>query len=162
MLRTRTFVAGIAALASWTVLTTATASAAALPLVVCDGGSSHGSWRLPSQSQGTGLASGRWIDSTTNQTAYRFRALLTDLPTPCLSCLEGTIEGTLDDGVGASPDFVVRGRYFGAFNGGFGQFELSVLRPGGGGLVGTAVGDFEDLLGDGLAGRFLGTWRVCP
>ena len=138
------------------------AAIATLPLVVCDGGTATGSWRLPSQSQGTGLASGRWIDSTTNQTAYRFRALLTDVPTPCLSCLEGTIEGTLDDGVGPSPDFVVRGHYLGSFNGGSGQFELNVLRPGGGGSVGKAVGDYEDLLGDGLAGRFLGTWRVCP
>ncbi|MFN0009633.1 MAG: hypothetical protein ACKVXR_17190 [Planctomycetota bacterium] len=106
--------------------------------------------------------SGRLVDSTTHQTAYRLRALLTDVPTPCLSCLQGHIEGTLDDGIGPSPDYLVRGDYFGLFMQGTGSFQLRVFRPSDGAVVGLVTGNFADLPGDGTIGRFLGDWRICP
>lgn len=162
MFSSRTLFAGIAAIASLTLLTGSPTSAATLAQVVCDGGPAAGPWRMPTRSQGTGIASGRLIDSTTNQTVYRLRALLTDEFTPCLSCVQGDIEGTLDDGVGSSPDLLVRGGYFGSFMGGSGQFQLRVFRPSDGAVVGLVTGDFADLPNDGMIGRFLGDWRICP
>jgi hypothetical protein len=162
MFISRTLIAVIAAVACLTTGTASPALAISQTALACDSGPAAGPWRLPTQSEGTGIASGRLIDSTTNQTAYRLRALLRDVPTPCLSCLQGDIEGTLSDGVGPSPDFLVRGSYFGSFMGGSGQFRARVLRPSNLEVVGIITGDFQDLWGDGEVGRFLGDWRICP
>lgn len=162
MFSSRTLFAGIAAAASLAVLSGAPTSASMPAQAVCDGGTAAGPWRMPIRSQGTGIASGRLVDSVTHQTAYRLRLLLTDEPTPCLSCVQGDIAGTLDDGVGSSPDYFVRGSYFGSFMGGSGSFQLRVFRPSDGAVVGVVTGDFADLPGDGTSGRFLGDWRICP
>ena len=162
MFLSRTLLVGIAAVASLTTGTAAPALAVSPVQAACSGGTAAGLWRMPTQSEGTGIASGRLIDSSTNQPAYRMRALLRDVPTPCLSCVQGDIVGTLDDGVGPSPDFLVRGDYFGSFMGGSGQFRLRVLRPSNHQVVGIVTGDFADLPSDGTLGQFTGEWRICP
>jgi hypothetical protein len=129
--------------------------------VTCAGGPTAGLFRLPLTSMGTGVMRGRLIDSSTNLPAYRLTARLVDVPSPCLSCVEGEIHGFLDDGSGTSPDFIVRGRYLGSFLGGSGQFNLRVFRPSGGPSVGTLSGSFDDPPGDGMPGQFSGVWQIC-
>ena len=89
------------------------------------------------------------------------RAVLTDVPSPCLSCIEGDVHGFLDDGVGTPPDFVVNGHYSGSFFGGTGSFDLRVFRPTGGTPVGFLSGTFADPPGDGVPGTFSASWQIC-
>lgn len=129
--------------------------------VACASGPARGVWRLPAVSSGHGLAQGRLIDAASGGLAYRFRAVLTDEPTPCLSCIRGEVNGFLDDGSGGAPEFVVRGFYRGSMMSGSGRFELRVYRPNGTQPVGVISGTFEDAPGDGLPGRFAGDWQIC-
>lgn len=100
-----------------------------------------------------GPASGLWdletgavlgtLDSFAGRTLYALEASLAPYPLLCPACLGGAISGTLDDGRGAGPDFLVAGGYQGVtFGGGSGSFTLSVRTPGGR-TVGELAGRFE-------------------
>ena len=128
----------------------------------CSGGPSTGLWSLPTTFLGTGTARGRLVDSATHLTAYRFTAQLQDVATPCLSCIQGEVQGSLDDGSGGSPEFLVRGRYLGALFAGSGRFDLRVFRPTGGPAIGFLEGNFDDPPGTRGPGEFSATWRICP
>lgn len=129
--------------------------------VRCGAGVTGGAWDLPLTSGGTGQLAGFLYVGSTTTIAYTFTATLTDVPTPCLSCIEGEIDGVLDDGIGPGPDFVVRGRYLGYFMSGTGQYWAQVLTPGGAYVAGRIGGAFSDPLALPGPGTFDGRWRVC-
>jgi hypothetical protein len=129
----------------------------------CQDGPAAGDWDLPSGS-GTsdGFIDGKLIDPVTNTGLYQFLAVLTDVPTPCLSCIAGTIDGTLDDGVGPGPDYIVIGEYTGHWLSGRGSFEAKIVPPGSNTSVGIIKGDFSDPPGVPGIGSFEGSWEICP
>lgn len=129
--------------------------------VLCPSGVVDGVFALPATSSGAGQAVGVLFHGSTSTVAYTFTANLTDVPTPCLSCIEGEIDGTLDDGIGPGPDFLVRGHYRGASLNGTGWYWAQVLTPGGGTLAGRMGGTFSDPMGIPGPGTFDGRWRVC-
>ncbi len=124
----------------------------------CAGGQGAGRWEL---SGDTGTLRGRLIDRTTGQVHSTFSATLTEVQSPCLSCVEGTIEGVLD-GVGSGNDYVVRGRFLGFFMTGAGTFQARIFRTTGGPAVGGIQGAFDDLPSDTVPGRFNARWELCP
>ena len=58
-------------------------------------GPMQGVWELPHTQQGKGFLAGS-VDALGGGALYAFDALLIDVGSPCLSCIEGTITGTLD------------------------------------------------------------------
>jgi hypothetical protein len=94
--------------------------------------------------------------------AYTLSANLIDVSSPCLSCIEGELVGTLDDGIGPGPDFVVHGHYLGSFFTGSGSFRAEVLSLSGAHRVGRITGTFDDTPITPGPGTFDGRWRVCP
>ena len=44
------------------------------------------------------------------------------MPSACLSCIGGTIQGTLDDGIGPGPDYTLIGSYGGLWMSGRGSW----------------------------------------
>ena len=133
--------------------------------VACESGTAKGVWELPS---GSGTSDG-FIDgflflsiSPTSAPRYFFNATLTDVPSPCLSCITGTIDGYLDDGFGPAPDYVVHGTYSGLFLSGKGSFTCEVFPPTGTHAVGKIKGTFSDPPASSLDGTFKGDWEICP
>ena len=98
---------------------------------------------------------------TINVERYAFSGLLTDIPSPCLSCIEGRINGELDDGFGPAPDYVVCGRYLGSFFTGNGNFSVRVFPPGSNIAVGKIAGTFDDSPANDGPGTFQARWRIC-
>lgn len=94
---------------------------------------------------------------------YELRATLAPYPVMCPACVAGSISGTLDDGIGPGPDFLVLGSYVGdiAFDGGVGDFALIVKKPGGT-RVGSLRGHFSDPGGQGSPriGSFVGRYAI--
>jgi hypothetical protein len=130
---------------------------------VCQSGPATGEWLLPLTSGGSdGYIDGKLIDPVTNTGLYAFTAVLTDVPTPCLSCVGGTISGTLDDGFGPAPDYVVIGEYRGLWLSGQGTFEAKIAPPGSTVSVGKVSGTFHDAPGTPGPGSFEGRWEICP
>lgn len=128
----------------------------------CPSGAALGAFDLPVASGGGGSLSGSLVLGSGGAVAFTLTAALVDVPSPCLSCLEGQIQGVLDDGVGVGPDYVVDGTYTGSFFGGSGTFGARVLDLTGTRVVGRIAGEFFDpppLTGPGM---FQGAWRVCP
>jgi hypothetical protein len=126
----------------------------------CRSGSAAGVWDLPEPGLG-GSADG-FLRLGVQQVEYHFVATLVDVPSPCLSCVEGDVQGTLDDGSGTAPDYVVRGSYLGSFFAGAGRFRARVFRPNQTTAVGDLVGTFQDPpAGAPQVGIFRGNWLIC-
>ena len=91
-----------------------------------------------------------------------FVATLTDVPSACLSCIEGTLDGTLDDGIGPGPDYVVRGHYLGSFFGGNGQWTATIFPAGAPQTtpVGRIRGMFDDPPSNAGPGSFACRWMI--
>jgi hypothetical protein len=125
----------------------------------CADGRAGGRWELLG---GSGQMHGRLVDAATGQVFSTIHATITEIPGPCLSCIVGTIEGVLDDGVGSMPEYLVRGTFSGLFFSGAGRFQARVFPIAGGPSVGGIHGTFDDQPSDGVPGRFLARWQVCP
>lgn len=135
----------------------------AQPLSFLDSQSGQGSgtWELPSGSGASdGYVEGVLYLSPAGTFRYEFSASLTDVWTPCLSCIKGTIDGFLDDGFGPAPDFVVKGSYSGAALTGKGTFHCDIRRPGSSVNVGKIDGTFEDQPGSTQLGTFKADWKI--
>lgn len=128
----------------------------------CQDGVALGDWDSPTTSGGYGFLSGKLADPTVTYGIYAFEAVLTDVPSPCLSCIEGTIDGTLDDGVGTGPDYYVVGEYHGSWFGGDGEFFVKIVPPGSNTSVGVVEGKFSDPPWPSGIGKFKGKWEICP
>jgi hypothetical protein len=127
--------------------------------VACQIGVASGLWDLPDL--GINGSVDGFLYRGANVAAYHFTATLTDVPSPCLSCIQGDLDGFLDDGIGAAPDYVVRGHYFGFFLGGEGRFEAAIFRQNQNVPVGTMSGAFRDHpTGVPSIGQFRGVWRI--
>jgi hypothetical protein len=135
---------------------------AAQPLATFTGqsGPGSGTWVLPSGS-GTndGYLAGTLYLAPANTFRFSFNATLTDVPTPCLSCITGTIDGTLDDGVGPAPDYIVKGSYSGLFVSGKGSFTCEI-RTLTGTVVGKIDGTFSDPPSSSTPGTFKCDWKI--
>jgi hypothetical protein len=136
--------------------------ATVLAAVACENGVGHGGWDLPSLGQ-DGTVDGNLFIASTTAPRYHFHATLIDVPSPCLSCIEGDIHGVLDDGVGTGPDYIVVGHYSGGFFTGRGIFHAKVFDPTDGTLHGRLRGRFNDPpVNTQPVGSFLTLWEVCP
>jgi len=111
---------------------------------------------------GLGTANGRLLDTPTGKTVYRMRLVLVDIPTPNLSSIQGTINGSLDDGSDGDPEFLLAGTYNGALPERLGRFQLRVSKPGVETPLGFIEGSFEDAPGDDAPGTLSAQWRICP
>lgn len=159
-MRTRRILLGLGAFVlSFSLAATAAPLGAAI-LSPCRDGYAYGSWELPSGGH-DGWMSGKLVDSATNTGAYEVKATLVDVPSPCLSCIQGTIEGTLDDGFGPSPDYYVKGEYSGVWSSGSGTFWVYIYKPTGAAPVGKISGHFSDPPGSTTVGAFRGEWEIC-
>jgi len=154
-----TFLAGSCAFVAWLAVGSRPPGPT---LPACAGGPADGECALPATSLGVGVLHGRLVDAATDKPAFRIDARLVALPAPCDACIQGEIQGSLDDGSGDQAEFVVSGEYAGTNFGGVGQFQLRVFKPNGGPALGTLNGTFEDPPGDDQGGRFTGEWRICP
>lgn len=90
---------------------------------------------------------------------YVLSASLVELGVACPACFAGLIDGTLDDGIGPGPDFLVMGSYYGTLPDGTGTFRAAVLRPGGA-LAGRITGRLADPPETSQPGIFRGRWRL--
>lgn len=121
-----------------------------------------GHWDLPLSSSGQGTVDGIfWIPNVPNS-SMQFAATLTDVPGPCLSCIGGTLQGTLDDGIGPGPDYIVDGEYFGSFFGGNGSWSARIYaaNPPGTTPVGRIRGKFDDPPSNAGPGSFVCRWVI--
>jgi hypothetical protein len=128
----------------------------------CQDGIALGDWDLPSGSSSYGFMSGKLADPTGTFGIYSVDAVLVDSGSPCLSCVAGTILGTVDDGIGPGPDYYLVGDYSGLFFTGKGTFAAKIVPPGSNTSVGVVEGKFEDPPFPGGIGAFKGKWEICP
>ena len=125
-------------------------------------GQTQGRWNLPHQAGSQDHFDGTWVTSNLPWPSYRFQGTLTDLPTPCMSCIVGTLQGTLDDGIGPSPDYVVTGLYSGIWLSGSGQFQARIQSAGPQPVtIGDVRGNFADSPGTPGGGSFRGRFKMC-
>jgi len=125
-------------------------------------GTAKGIWQLPEPRYSTGTAEGM-LDSSGGAEVFAFRAKLTEIVTPCLSCREGDLNGTLDDGDGPAPDFVVLGHWTAGQLTGQGSFEAWIWKVSAplAAPVGRFEGDFDDPpMPPGQPGSFSGVWTL--
>lgn len=128
----------------------------------CESGPASGTWELPSGSGASdGYVEGILYLAPGGTFRYEFSATLTDVWTPCLSCIKGTVDGFLDDGFGPAPDFIVKGSYSGTAINGKGTFTCEVRPVGSTTVVGKIEGSFEDAPGSTTLGTFKGDWKIC-
>ena len=135
----------------------------ALPLSYQDSqsGPASGTWELPSGSgKSDGFIDGILYLAPAGTVRFYFDATLTDVFTPSLSQIKGTIDGILDDGFGPAPDYVVKGSYVGNANTGSGTFTCVIRRPGSTQDVGKIDGTFADAPGSTTPGTFSGEWKI--
>jgi hypothetical protein len=145
-----------------TLLTAMPTSAAAAP---CRSGYATGDWDLPTSSGGLGFIDGLLYQTSPSPgpfVAYSISGTLTDVPSPCLSCIEGKVDAILDDGFGPAPDYVVKGTYLGAWLTGKGEWSAYIYTPTGTTPVGKISGKFDDPPGSGTVGTFKADWEICP
>jgi hypothetical protein len=126
----------------------------------CADGMAVGAWKLPMTSGGHGAFIGRMIDPDGRRVSLRIRAELTDEPGPCLTCVQGSIHGFIDDGQGGPPRYAVEGTYEGPMSG-TGHFDLRVVPLRGGTTIGEFHGEFDSPRALGFRGRFRADWRIC-
>jgi hypothetical protein len=134
-------------------------SAAASP-DECADGAAMGAWKLPVSPRGHGGFVGRMVDAENTRLPLQIRAELTDVSGPCLTCVQGTIRGFIEDGPSGPPRFAIEGTYEGAMNG-TGHFDLRVVPLSGGATIGEFHGEFDSPRGLGFRGRFRADWRIC-
>lgn len=128
----------------------------------CQSGPASGTWELPSGSgKSDGYVNGTLYLDPADTYRYSFNATLTDVPSPSTSGIGGTIAGTLDDGLGPAPDFVVKGTYSGLFVTGKGSFTCEVRTIDTGKVVGKIEGTFSDPPASTTPGTFTGDWSIC-
>ncbi len=127
----------------------------------CADGTGVGAWKLPMTAGGHGLMIGRLIDPEDRRDSLRIRAELADDPIACVTCVQGSIHGYLDDGQGGPPKYEVVGTYVGSTDDGPGRFELHVLPMHGLAAIGEIHGQFEVPRAPGLRARFRAGWRIC-
>jgi hypothetical protein len=127
----------------------------------CADGLASGLWKLPMMSGSHGAMLGRLVDPENARDSLLVRADLADEPGPCLTCVQGTIRGILEDGHGGPPRYAVEGTYEGSMNGGIGRFDLRVVPLNGGATIGEIHGEFESPRASGFRGRFRAEWRIC-
>jgi hypothetical protein len=122
-----------------------------------------GMWELPLAPGAVGSLDGVLYDPSGPVLLYHFAATLNDVPTPCLSCIEGTVAGTLDDGIGPGPDYIVQGSYKGLFLNGTGTFKATIYKTIGPAFipVGRMHGVFDDPPGIPGPGDFKCRWAIC-
>lgn len=153
----------LALCASFALVSDATSGSAAAP---CREGFAKGDWDLPSGGQNNGFLNGElFLDNSPGPISapvYAIFATLTDVPSPCLSCITGTLDGYLDDGFGPAPDYVVRGTYAGFWFTGRGSFSAEVFTPTGVTPVGKIKGEFADPPSFSSIGGFKAEWSICP
>ena len=132
----------------------------------CRYGTARGDWELPSASGASdGFISGALYSnsSPTPTPVYAISGILTDIPSPCLSCIGGRIDASLDDGIGGpGVDYLVKGSYSGSWFTGAGSFTADIYLPSGVGPVGKIEGTFSDSPSSGQIGKFEGNWVICP
>src|SRR5262245_43173725 len=94
-------------------------------------GDARGTWDLPIPGA-NGQVLGTLFDSEGDLWLH-FQAGLVAAPALCQACQTGLVAGTLDDGIGSGPDFLVDGLYVGvvAYGIGLGGFDLAVRTPTG-------------------------------
>jgi len=126
-------------------------------------GEATGAWDLPTGGA-SGLALGTFFDAGENP-VLNFQAGLVAGPSLCSFCLTGLAAGTLDDGIGTGPDYLVEGVYYGVvvYGIGLGGFDLELHDPTGA-AVGEMYGYFVDLAGvqDELLSLFYGDYELGP
>jgi hypothetical protein len=128
----------------------------------CQSGPGSGTWELPSGSgKSDGFITGTLYLAPANTYRFSFDATLTDVPTPCLSCITGTIAGTLDDGFGPAPDYIVKGSYSGTFASGKGTFTCDIRTVSTDQTVGKIEGTFSDPPSSATPGTFKADWKIC-
>jgi hypothetical protein len=136
-------------------------TAAPLSSLDSQSGTGNGTWVLPSGSgKSDGYLSGALYLDPSGTFRFAFDATLTDVPTPCLSCITGTIVGTLDDGVGPAPDYTVKGSYSGTFIDGKGTFSCDIYPLTSTRSVGKIDGTFSDPPTSVNPGTFKCTWKI--
>jgi hypothetical protein len=125
-------------------------------------GIAKGIWQLPEPQYATGTAEATLYPLGPGP-VLAFRAKLTEIVSPCLSCREGDLVGTLNDGVGSSPDFIVNGHWLASQLSGQGSFESLIWKAGStsGVPVGKLEGDFNDPpFPPGFPGPLSGMWTL--
>ncbi|MGQ0552852.1 MAG: hypothetical protein ACT4PU_06490 [Planctomycetota bacterium] len=140
-----------------------------LPVLAAGGqGKASGQWQLPFGPQ-PGFVNGSLymsspVPTPSTSPAYHFAGVLTAKPVPSSTMLAGTIQGTLDDGVGAGPDFLVVGTYSGQLSGmtGTGSFSVQTISPSAATPSGAISGTFTDMLisPTSAPGSFTGRWKI--
>jgi hypothetical protein len=139
-----------------------------LTAVASGNGKASGQWQLPFGSQpgfvDGFLYAGSPVPTPSASPAYHFTGVLTAKPVPSSSMLAGTIQGTLDDGVGPGPDFLVVGSYDGLLSGmtGTGHFGVQIISTSSAVPSGFVAGSFTDMLisPTPAPGTFGGRWKI--
>jgi len=127
----------------------------------CQSGPGSGRWELPSGSgKSDGFIDGVLYLAPADTYRFSFSATLTDVPSPSLSTFTGTIEGSLDDGFGPAPDYLVKGSYSGSVFTYQGSFTCEI-RTLTGTVVGKIDGTFSDPPTSTTPGSFTGEWKIC-
>ncbi len=128
----------------------------------CQSGPGSGTWELPSGSgKSDGFISGTLYLDPGHTFRFDFGATLTDVPNPSLTLLTGTIDGSLDDGFGPAPDYLVKGSYSGSVYTGAGTFTAEIRTLTSTVPVGKIEGNFSDAPGSTTPGLFTGNWKIC-
>ena len=122
-------------------------------------GPAGGVLELPGWPPEAGFVLGELRDASGSLTLYALQATLTDLGAACPACFIGAIDGTLSDGVGAGPDYLVTGGYGGDYPAGAGSFSARIHR-----LDGTPIGRIDGHFVDTATttGVFRGRWVIDP
>jgi hypothetical protein len=128
----------------------------------CQSGPGSGSWDLPSGSgKSDGSINGTLYLAPANTYRFSFTATLTDVPNPSLSLITGNIAGSLDDGFGPAPDYIVKGSYSGSALTGAGTFSCDIYPLNSSQSVGKIDGNFSDPPASTTPGTFTADWKIC-
>jgi hypothetical protein len=120
------------------------------------GGTGQESWNLPSPFGATpGEATGYLLDPTGNFVLKMVADLI------YVSATQGTIQGTLYDGISPDPDYLITGTYTITNPPSHGTFSIQILDPVTGQVVGSIAGRFRDDPSTSIFGIFAGDWRIC-
>jgi len=136
---------------------------------ICIGGVTRGDWDLPGPTAANpGYADGDLFLGQTTTVRYTLSADLLPSPVACVACVSGRVDGYLDDGLGTTPDYLVRGFYNGNAASGNGTFFAWIFRPGPvlsttAAVAGKIEGKYSDpALATTPVGHYTGHWRICP
>lgn len=123
-------------------------------------GKALGTWQLPLPAQ-NGYVDGYLYELTPATTpAFHFSATLAAGPVLCPACVAGSIQGTLDDGVGPGPDYFVVGYYSGTSFNGAGTFSARIFAPTSAAPRGYIAGQFSNPPLLPVLGHFNARWAL--